>query len=161
MGSCVSAWGQSWGLSWGSGWGPVKGNSCWGVSWGDSWGNSWDIPLVIPVTLPGFNFIGATGGGGWTSLPRMPGERPPVIRLRPSLTGSKARRLGDPEQPFGTESESRLASGGGLGGGVGRVQRVVRPSVGVAAAGLGGPTPTPVPGGPAGRPREPGDVKVV
>ncbi len=159
----MSAWGQSWGLSWGSGWGPVKGNSCWGVSWGDSWGNSWDIPIVIPITLPGVNLLGVGGGGGWTGLPRY-GEEPPVIRLRPSLPGSKALRLGDTEQPFGSEQAVRLSSRGGLGGAVGRVQRVVRPSVGVAAAGLGGPTPTPVPGGPGGpggRPQEPRDVNLV
>jgi hypothetical protein len=160
MGSCVSAWGQSWGLSWGSGWGPVAGNSCWGVSWGDSWGVSWNIPLVIPVTLPGVNLLGVSGGGGWTGMPRY-GEEPPVIRLRPSLPGSKARKLGDAEQPLGMESADSLSRRGGLGGGIGRVQRVVRPSVGVAAAGLGGPAPAPAPGAPGGRPTEPRDVQIV
>ena len=133
----MSAWGQAWGVSWGVSWGPIG---------------------VAPVQEVVLGLQGGTSGG--IGMPRMWGERPPVIRLRPSLPGSKARKLGDAEQPLGMESADSLSSRGGLGGGIGRVQRVVRPSVGVAARGLGSPAPTPVPGG---RPSTPdgGDVQLV
>jgi hypothetical protein len=138
------------------------GLSSWGSSWGLSWGSSFGPTGVVPVPVTQVVMLGQVGGGGggWTSLPRY-GEAPPVIRMRPSLPGAKARRLGDAEQPLGMESADSLSRRGGLGGGIGRVQRVVRPSVGVAAAGLGGPAPAPAPGGPGGRPREPGDVQIV
>jgi hypothetical protein len=133
----VSAWGQAWGVSWGVSWGPIG---------------------VAPVQEVVLGLQGGTSGG--IGMPRMWGERPPVIRLRPSLPGSKARKLGDAEQPFGMESAAALSSRGGLGGGIGRTQRVVRPSVGVAARGLGGPAPTPGPGERPGTPGS-GDVEVL
>ena len=113
--------------------------SAWGGSWGLSWGQSWGPVGVSPVVAAGPLIPTYGGGGGWAGLPRY-GEEPPVIRLRPSLPGSKALRLGDTEQPFGA-ARGGLADRGALGGGVGRVPRTVRPSVGVAAAGLGGPAP--------------------
>ena len=129
------------------------GLSSWGSSWGLSWGSSFGPTGVVPVPVTQIVVLGQVGGGGggWTSLPRY-GEAPPVIRMRPSLPGAKARRLGDGE---GADSMRSLASGAGLGGGVGRSERVIRPSVGVAAAGLGGPGAPPG-GGSDSRARDPG-----
>jgi hypothetical protein len=124
----VSSWGSSWGLSWGVSWGPVG---------------------VAPASVPLIGTYG--GGGGWTGVPR-DWEEPPVIRLRPSRPGSKALRLGDTEQPVGA-ARGGLANRGALGDGAGRAPRVVRPSVGVAAVGLGGPAPPPGGGVPGGPPR--------
>jgi hypothetical protein len=82
---------------------------------------------------------------------------------------AKAQLLGDNgdlegEDPF----DLRRRQGGrvSLGGAAGRVPRLApRATAGVAAAGLGGPQPTPSPGrpgGPGGRPpSDRGDVNLV
>lgn len=76
----------------------------------------------------------------------------------------KAALLGDngtDEEGEGFDPFRRRGGRGSLGGAAARAARVVRASTGVAIAGLGGPAPTPTPGGPGGRPREPGDVQLV
>ena len=75
---------------------------------------------------------------------------------------AKAQLLGDNGDLEGEDPlDPRRRRGGrvSLGGAAGRVQRLApRATAGIAVSGLGGPQPTPPPGAPGGRPRDPIDM---